>query len=356
MKHYKLLFFFIILWSIPTSMQAQMHTSQLKAREFNVVPYLNYNNSSGFGFGLVPLLSASLSKQDTVSPRSVFGLVGYYTTKKSYSVLTFGSLYFNQDKWRILYALGFANYNFQTYIDYPLFGEVDFFLPYTTESIFFQVLGRRKIAKDLFIGLGYLHVNYLTSFDQVPDDLEAKLNILQFELLYDSRSNVNYPINGSLVQLRWNNNPIWIGNEKKSNVIIFNANKYIGVQDARDVVALRLHVRAGLGDISFQQQVVLGRTDLRGYSSGKYRGDGMMDLQGEYRWNFPNSLRLSLVGFAGAATLYGSDVEENNWKFYPSIGAGIRYTALTSTHTNIGVDFGFGKDDWGIYFRFNEAY
>lgn len=63
-----------------------------------------------------------------------------------------------------------------------------------------------------------------------------------------------------------------------------------------------------------------------------------------------------LWALLGVGTLYGSDTEDFNWQLYPSIGAGIRYTALKSNHINVGLDAGFGKDDWGIYFRFKEAF
>ncbi len=325
-----------------------------RRNEFNVAPYFNYNTTIGAGFGLVPLFSFHLDKQDTISPKSFIGLVGYYTTNKSYAVVNFGNFFLKEDTWRLVYAFAFNSYNFQTYYDPP---EGDgLFVDYGTKSDFFVLNARRRIYKNIFVGLGYTYQGSKTAFDAPVPDQDTKLNIMRLEVFQDSRDNINYPKNGSLLVLRYHNIPLWLGNDERSNVMIVNANRYIGMVGDRDVLALRFHIKAGLENVKFQQQAVLGGVDLRGYSEGKYRGDGVMDLQGEYRYNFENKLRLSAVGFAGVGTLYGSETEDFNWKLYPSIGAGIRYTALVSNHINVGIDAAVGKDDWGIYFRFKEAF
>ena len=40
----------------------------------------------------------------------------------------------------------------------------------------------------------------------------------------------------------------------------------------------------------------------------------------------------------------------------PGIGIGIRFTAFTDNHMNVGLDAAVGKNDWGIYFRIGEAF
>jgi len=322
--------------------------------EFKIVPYLNYSRTIGFGFGLIPMYSFNTSKTDHISPKSVIGLSGIYTTNKSYAVGLFGNMFFKEDKWRLQYGLGFADYNFQTYYA-PIVGE-GFFYDYTTKIKFGTVNVKREVGKNLYLGLGYAYEHLITKFDIAEPNDTTVINQLQFIGLHDSRDNVNYPKDGMLLMVKFNYMPTWMSNVDNTQIIIVNLNKYIAVHGNRDVVALRFHTKSGLKNVNFQQQPVLGGVDLRGYSSGKYRGDGVLDLQGEYRWNFPNKLNLSVVGFAGIGTLYGSENETFDWKLYPSIGAGVRWTVLTSSHINIGTDVGFGKDDWGIYFRFNEAF
>lgn len=109
-----------------------------------------------------------------------------------------------------------------------------------------------------------------------------------------------------------------------------------------------------MGDVLFQQQLTIGGKDLRGYSSGKYRSDGVVDLQAEYRYNSFD--RVGFVGFAGIATLCGSNIDDYNWKAYLGAGVGVRYKAFKKTKMNIGIDAAVGKEDWSVYFRIGEAF
>lgn len=79
-----------------------------------------------------------------------------------------------------------------------------------------------------------------------------------------------------------------------------------------------------------------------------------MAIQGEYRWNFHP--RIGVVGYAGLATVFGSNNEEHNGRLLPGIGTGFRYVFMKDTHSTIGFDIAQGDGDWGMYFRFSEAF
>jgi len=120
------------------------------------------------------------------------------------------------------------------------------------------------------------------------------------------------------------------------------------------VFATRVFSGIGLGEVNFNQQFIIGNTDIRGYSKGQYRGNYALAVQGEYRWNFHK--RLGAVGFAGLATIFESNNSDDDGKLLPGIGAGFRYTYMKDTRSNIGFDIAKGRDDWGIYFRLSEAF
>jgi hypothetical protein len=141
---------------------------------------------------------------------------------------------------------------------------------------------------------------------------------------------------------------------KKENQILKESNQYIGMRNDKDIIALRAKVGLGIGDLAFEQQFIVGRNDIRGYTEGKYRGDQLIAIQGEYRWNFLP--RISAVGFGGIATIFGSINEEQNGELLPGVGCGIRYNMFEKYHMNIGMDIAVGKDDWGFYFRIGEAF
>jgi outer membrane translocation and assembly module TamA len=110
----------------------------------------------------------------------------------------------------------------------------------------------------------------------------------------------------------------------------------------------------GLGELDFNQQFIVKDKDIRGYTQGGYRGNYLLSLQGEYRWNFHP--RWGAVGFAGVATVFKAINESDNGKLLPGIGSGIRFRAFPETNFSVGLDVAAGIDDWGIYFQIGEAF
>ena len=69
--------------------------------KFMPIPYLNYDRSSGFAVGAVPMLMFNPSKKDTISPSSLIGVVGTYSTNKTWFLMGFGKFILDEDNWRI---------------------------------------------------------------------------------------------------------------------------------------------------------------------------------------------------------------------------------------------------------------
>lgn len=324
----------------------------IKNSDFNIMPFLSYNRTLDFMFGAIPMMMYKLDKNDTISPRSLSGVSAIYTTNKSYFISSFNKWYFHEDKWRIQAFLMLGNKNAQFYVD-----DVDLpdFYDYGTKMTIVNVSLQRKITKGLFGGVGYAYAHYDTNYqDDIQPSSVTHTNGLQLISLYDTRDAVYYPTKGDKIQLRWLTYPTWFGNDVSANKILSEFNKYFPMRKGADVLAARFAGKFGLGNIAFEQQVTIGGQDIRGYSEGKYRGDGLIDLQGEYRYNF--SKKMGVVGFAGIATIYGSDTESFNWKIYPGAGVGYRYKAFKTEKFNVGLDAAVGKGDWGIYFRIGEAF
>ncbi len=321
--------------------------------EFAPVPYINYNKTLGLGLGAVPMLSFKINKKDTISPRSLVGAMGFWTTNHSYMFMAFSQLHFDEDKWRIAAAVGHGNFNFQTYMQETPYSSGAFF-DYNSVGTFGMIKAYRKIIGKNYVGLGYSYQYNKTHFDEFDTDSVSKNYNIQFDYTFDGRNNVYYPSRGAHTNIAWNLAPKGGGNEETFNTVRGYYNRYFSFQKGKGVLATRAYANVGIGNIDFQHQVTIGNTDLRGYSSGKYRGDGVMDIQAEYRWNFYK--HFTLIGFAGVATLYGSQTEDFNWKLYPAAGGGFRYLVFPKMHMNVGLDAAVGKDDWGMYFRIGEAF
>ena len=320
-----------------------------KSARFLPIPYLSYNESLGFQYGLIPLMMLDINKSDTISPPSTLGGFGMYTTTKSWIVLGFGKFYLKEDSWRIKAGYGKGNFNFQFYISPPF----DIYVPYNTNANFALVHAERKIVNKLYGGLGYKYTSFDTSLDSLNISEQTRLNGLSISLSFDTRSSVYYPRSGIFTNLSYDIFSKWLGNESNSGSIDFDYNHYFPVRMKKDVVASRLYSGIGTGDVSFNQQQFVGNDDLRGYMDGKYRGNTVMAIQSEYRWNFHK--KFGAVGFAGIATVFNAINEEHNGKILPSVGAGFRYKIMGEM-VSVGVDVAAGIDDWGMYFRISEAF
>ena len=323
---------------------------------FLPIPYLNYDRSLGFQAGALPLGMYRVNPEDTVSPASITGLFGMYTSNESWFTLFFQQFYLNEDKWRITAAGGYGSVNFQFYMQSP----INRFIDYNTAASFLYGLVQRRIVKNLYGGFHYVYVEFKTVFEDGEVKLESPsvfLNGVGADISFDSRSDVYYPRDGILSNVMYTSFPDFLDNVFESQKIDFDINKYWSVRHDKDVLAGRLFLGSGIGELSFQQQYVVGLNDfgdIRGYTQSTYRGDQLYALQSEYRWNYHKTL--SQVFFLGVATVQGSFNEEHNGKILPGIGTGFRVNVAPQYHMNVGMDVAAGIDDWGIYFRIGEAF
>jgi len=319
--------------------------------KFLPIPYINYNRSAGFQLGALPMAQFNPVKNDTLSPSSMAGLFGMYSTNKTYFFMAFAKLYFDSNNWRFTTAGGTGSVNFQFYLDNP----VESWIPYNTKMDIFYIEAQRRIYSKIYFGLSYVYIKFDTETEITDGVFTNTLNGIGLKLSMDYRTNVYYPIDGFHNNLKYFTYPEFMGNEVESDKIEIDHNHYFPVRDEQDVLAARVYVGYGLGDLSFNQQFIVGRgDDIRGYSQGEYRGNFMLAAQGEYRWNL-NDSKIGFVGFLGVATVFESINEDNNGKLLPGVGVGFRFTVLEETHMNVGMDIAKGSGDWGIYFRIGEA-
>lgn len=70
------------------------------------LPYMNYDRSLGFTLGAIPLLMFNPSEKDSISPSSLGGAVGTWSTSKTWFVMDFGIFFLDQDNGRLLPGVG----------------------------------------------------------------------------------------------------------------------------------------------------------------------------------------------------------------------------------------------------------
>ena len=91
---------------------------------------------------------------------------------------------------------------------------------------------------------------------------------------------------------------------------------------------------------------------MRGYYAGRFNGNNMITTQLELRQQIWN--RLGCVAWGGGGVLFSRD-EKLAWKrVLPNYGVGLRWEF--SKRSNLRIDFGFGRDTFGIVVGVNEAF
>ncbi|MEJ2504180.1 MAG: BamA/TamA family outer membrane protein, partial [Gemmatimonadota bacterium] len=296
----------------PGSLQAQVEGgsgggNRIEGRaKFLPLPYVGYNRTLGWAVGALPGVLFNPFTADTISPSSFAGAAAIYTGSESWAVGGFVRLYLAEDRWRVS-AVGMSgSANLQFYLELPL----DVWVDYTTVADVARVIVERRVWQDLFLGVGYQYLGFETTLDLIDIPVETKLHGFQVAGAWDRRSSVTYPSSGFVSNVRYTAYPDWMGNDASSSVVTADYVRYMALRGDRDVLTGRVYVGLGIGDVSFNQQFVVGGTDIRGYSQGKYRGDNLLAVQSEYRWNILP--RFGLVGFAGFAWLFDAVNEDHD--------------------------------------------
>jgi outer membrane translocation and assembly module TamA len=163
-----------------------------------------------------------------------------------------------------------------------------------------------------------------------------------------------FPRNGWLINGRALSYRKDLGSDIETDTFMVNFNNYRAMRE-RDVLALRLYLR-GTGDSApfFLKSTFGGRTDLRGYVSGRYRDRMMYATQAEYRWQFSDRwIYTGFVGFGEVAEQF-SEMGEN---FLPATGIGVRFVLSKKHKVALSADIATGKQEEALfYFGVGEAF
>ena len=358
-SHRALLLAIVIMASVSSVVQAQVagsgpgESARIEGRyKFVPIPYLNYDRSIGATFGALPMVMFNLVARDTISPSSLGGALVMYSTNKTWFAMGFTRIHLAEDDWRMTAAVGLGSINFQFYLDNPIGG----WIPYNTRAGFAFARVERRLVGRLYGGASYIYARFRNTSELAPDTtVTTALSGLGLSASMDTRRNVYYPRTGFFANAKYFGYPEAFGNDVTSNTVDLDYNHYWSLRDHADVAAARVFAGLGIGDLGFNQQYVIGqKSDLRGYTQGAHRGNYLVSVQAEYRWNVWK--RLGLVGFAGVATVFEAINESDDGRLRPAGGVGIRFTAFTDNHMNVGLDAAVGDGDWGLYFRIGEAF
>ncbi len=342
---------------LPTLLHAQQDTSSTKkeGKKFGItgVPDLSFDRSRGFGFGAMGMMVFDVDKKHPQAPPSQLSIMGTYTTKKNWYVMSFARLFLHNDDYRVMFGGGYMNSNFQTYVN---IGDESVVVPYNTYGTFFFGSPSIRVYDRIYVGVSFQFFRTHLIFDESSLGLDnttsnSYQNALGLNILYDSKDNQFSPSKGLFAGVIYKNFPSWLGNDSIFSKLNLMANYYLRL-NPHMILASRASGEIAVGNsIPFIAQSYVGNKDIRGYTKGEYRGNQVYAIQSELRWNMYKAF--GMVGFFGLAMAHSPGETS---PVLPGGGIGVRYKVLPKFNLNIGVDGALGKDDWGVYFRIGEAF
>jgi len=135
------------------------------------------------------------------------------------------------------------------------------------------------------------------------------------------------------------------------------AQQFVSVLNHRRVFAVRaktaLTYADGAAPIPFYMQPSLGGgDDLRGYRPYRFRGDNLMVMNAEYRWEVFSGLDMAVFGDAGQVFKKKSDLALT--KMETDIGFGLRFNQRNKTF--LRMDVGFSHEGFQVWVKFSNIF
>ncbi len=236
------------------------------------------------------------------------------------------------------------------------------------KRLWFQInpRGLWQFKKNFFVG-GLLDLNYTKGKDSSvgveSDPTFMEYNDKPFNsglgalFQYDSRDLAVNAYHGMFAEIGASFYGSYLGGQNNYQVYSFDFRDYIQLFKPGQLLALQARGRFTANNVPYGEMSQLGSPfDLRGYYWGQYRDKSMLFFIGEYRHKFyKKSGKPSvhgLVGWVAGGSIGNTPVDLVHW--LPNLGVG--YRLEVQPRMNIRLDFGVGKESYGFYFNFNEAF
>jgi len=346
------------------------------ARQITWAPYITVSPLVGVGFGVG--LAGTRQRGDVETTRiSKFSGSVLVTTEKQYSVPFRTDITLPGGDWNLVGLWKWANFPSPTYgiggntpdsakttIDYQLLR-------------FYEIINRR-IFTNFYLGAGYRLDYYfnmkdqaagtgrITDFQQYPYGTGAtSLNSsLAANVLYDSRDSPVFATRGFYANLSYAFTPKFLGSDTTWQTMYLDLRTYLRL--ARPLVlGLWSYGWVNFGEVPYLELPSIGSDpdarSGRGYIEGRHIGKALLYGEVELRytvWEWLGavaSFNVHSVAEPGQQGILSDEPRFQYW--WPSVVIGARILAVKATHSNIAIDYAWGKNgSSGLYFNFAEAF
>jgi len=337
------------------------------------VPAAGYSLATGFA-GLVA--ANAVFKTDPDANTSTMVTSFTYTVRNQIILPLLSSIWTKDNKYNIVTDWRYVKFPSYTYGLGGFTSLSDgYLINYSAIRLHSTIL--RMIKNNLYAGVGY-NMDYFyniqeinppsggTDFEKYELDKvvhgEEFASGLTFNLLYDSRTNPVNPGKGTFLNVVYRTNITSLGNEFSWRSLVIDGRKYVRFPEYSDnVLAFWTYEWFTLdGKAPYLMMPNTGGDPYsntgRGYILGRFRGNNMAYVEGEYRFGITNNGLIGGVVFANAESF----TEQTTNRFEtiaPGWGAGIRLKLDKFSRSNIALDYGFGLGgSQGLFVNIGEVF
>lgn len=331
-----------------------------KKPDFSIIGGPHYSNDTKLGLGLVAAGLYSTDPVDSTLFPSNFSLYGDVSSAGFYLIGIKGNHIFPHDSKRInynIYLYSFTTYfwgigyddnrnndNKTPYRDFRFTLNADWLWHtgghfYLGPAIEYNFIKATHIKKNEFLWNGQDHITH--NFG------------VGFNFRFDTRDHPTNPYKGFLVEIDQRFYPRFLFNSNYNfSSTEFSARNYTPVWKGGTVASIA-HLNITYGNTPWGLLPSLGGSStMRGYYEGRYRDKTAADITVELRQHIYG--RSGAVVWAGAGCIQPS-LRKFRWRhILPNYGVGYRWEF--KKRTNVRLDLGFGKGEWGFLFNINEAF
>lgn len=171
---------------------------------------------------------------------------------------------------------------------------------------------------------------------------------------YDTRDNVNLPLDGWYITLNLERNFRILNSPYNFKRLLLDAVHYQPI--GRDqTLALNFYTGTMNGDVPFQELLFLGGDKkARGTIDGRYREEALVLWQAAYRFPIIGRFRGAVFASTGRVAEQYGDLWTGRYHF--NYGFGARFLLNKQERVQLRLDVGFGSDNIGYYFTVNDAF
>ncbi|MES2417241.1 MAG: BamA/TamA family outer membrane protein [Bacteroidota bacterium] len=337
---------------------------------FMPIPVLGYAQETGFEFGLGSLYSFYIDRKDTLNRSSNFSGTASYSTKKTYHIALKGDAWTKGNLYHFLTEIRFKKtpFNFYGIGNHTLQNNSDRLV---LQQVKIALDAEKKTLPFTYTGISIGYENYKLT-DQVPGGIYTQASHLNdrtggsvlyigVSQSYDTRNSNNYPTQGFFGRITYQYAPSLFGNgDFTGSQLKVNVSNFWPLAP-KVVLGVQAFYHTLKGEaIPFYLLPQLGNDQLmRGYYTGRYRGENLLAAQTEIRYRFSN--RFGIVAFAGGGKVYANGYFSlKNLK--PNYGIGGRYFFDPAKGLSVRLDYGVGekraqeKRQSGVYISLAEAF